>query len=140
MTMGCSTAVPKMTSEEVAHWRTMAEKGNAVAQYNLGFAYWNGEGVKKDQGEAVDWFRKAAWQGYADAQNYLGIAYAHGQGVIINLEKAYIWWSIAKASGNELAADNMGDENQWALMLCCEIDAIRKEAERRMEEIENGNK
>ena len=40
--------------------RKAAEKGDAVAQNNLGAAYLNGEGVPKNMTEAVKWFREAA--------------------------------------------------------------------------------
>ncbi|MBQ9771958.1 MAG: sel1 repeat family protein, partial [Lentisphaeria bacterium] len=52
-------------------YRKAAEQGNALAQYNLGVCYENGEGVQKDLVQAVFWFRKAADQGYAQAQEAL---------------------------------------------------------------------
>ena len=33
---------------ELAQLRALAEQGNAVAQYNLGFRYANGDGVPED--------------------------------------------------------------------------------------------
>ena len=62
--------------EAVKWYRLAAEQGNARAQYNLGYAYDNGEGVEQDYVEAVKWFRLAAEQGNADAQYNLGYAYA----------------------------------------------------------------
>ena len=53
-------------------WRPLAEQGDAVAQYNLGLIYADGEGVLKDDAEAVKWFRKAAEQGVALAQHNVG--------------------------------------------------------------------
>ena len=44
-------------------WRPSAEQGDALAQYNLGFMYSNGEGVPQDYAEAVKWYRMAAEQG-----------------------------------------------------------------------------
>ncbi len=41
-------------------WRPLAEKGDAVAQFFLGFMYHQGQGVKRDYAEAVKWYRKAA--------------------------------------------------------------------------------
>ena len=39
--------------------------GNLVAARYLGNAYWNGNGVEKDERKAVAWWRKPAEQGYA---------------------------------------------------------------------------
>ena len=41
-------------------WKPLAEKGDAVAQYNLGQMYRNGDGVPQDYTEAVRWWRLAA--------------------------------------------------------------------------------
>ena len=53
---------------EAMHWyRKAAEQGNAIAQFNLGVMYSNGEGVKRDQTEAAKWYRLAAAQGNVSA-------------------------------------------------------------------------
>ena len=44
-------------------WRPLAEAGNAVAQYNLGQMYANGEGVPEDYVQAYAWHNLAAAQG-----------------------------------------------------------------------------
>ena len=56
-------------------WLTVAEHGDAGAQYNLGFMYDHGQGVPQDYAEAVRWYRLAAGQGNADAQFNLGLMY-----------------------------------------------------------------
>ena len=45
-----------------------AEQGNRSAQFNLGWAYYKGNGVKKDDQKAKNWFRIAAEQGGLDAK------------------------------------------------------------------------
>ena len=55
--------------------RKAAEQGVAVAQFNLGDFYYEGEGVEQSYTEAVIWYRKAAEQGDADAQISLGECY-----------------------------------------------------------------
>jgi TPR repeat protein len=72
-----------MTTEaRLQKLRNAAEQGHAVAQFNLGYACDNGEGVPEDKAEAVKWFRLAAEQGFADAQFNLGYAYDFGKGVL----------------------------------------------------------
>src|SRR5262249_14975160 len=61
-------------------WRPLAEKGNAVAQYNLGAMYFNGQGVVKNFTEAEKWWRAAAEHGNPDAQLGLGYMYYSGHG------------------------------------------------------------
>jgi len=53
--------------------RPLAEKGNAVAQHNVGVSYFRGDGAPKDLKEAEKWFRLAAGQGHLDAQSTLGV-------------------------------------------------------------------
>jgi len=45
-----------------------AAAGNAYDQLNLGAAYDNGIGVKRDVDKALQWYQKAAEQGLAEAQ------------------------------------------------------------------------
>jgi TPR repeat protein len=44
-----------------------AEQGHAEAQYNLGFCYEKGKGVKQNYEKAEEWYRKAAAQGHEKA-------------------------------------------------------------------------
>ena len=46
---------------------TLAQQGNAMAQYNVGALYLNGQGIQKDEQQAYDWFAKSAAQGNARA-------------------------------------------------------------------------
>ena len=48
--------------------RSLAEDGNALAQYKLGVRYEEGKGVSRDRPEAAKWYRLSAAQGFADAQ------------------------------------------------------------------------
>jgi len=47
-------------------WRSLADQGDARAQYMLGLVYFVSEGVPQHYLEAIKMFRKAADQGYAD--------------------------------------------------------------------------
>ena len=72
-----------------------AEQGNAEAQILMGFAYYWGKGVAKDDREAVRWYRMAAEQGEAYAQYNLGISYANGRGVAKDDREAVRWYRMA---------------------------------------------
>ena len=47
---------------------SLAEQGNAPAQFNIGVRHENGQGVTQDYKTAVKWYRLSAEQGDADAQ------------------------------------------------------------------------
>ena len=53
----------------------LAEKGDARAQFDIGFMHAYGWGVPRNPAEAIAWYRKAADQGLQVAQHFLGIAY-----------------------------------------------------------------
>ena len=71
----------------------------ATAQYNLGVAYANGDGVLQDDAEAARWYRLAADQGYPAAQFNLGMAYANGWGVPRDLINGYMWVNLSVMRG-----------------------------------------
>ena len=88
--------------------RSLAEQGNATAQFNLGVLYANGQGVPQDYQEALKWYRKAAEQGDADAQYNLGLLYDSGRGVPQNSEEAAKWYRKAAKQGHAGAQYNLG--------------------------------
>ena len=51
----------------VEETKVKAEGGDAVSQRRMGWYYFRGEGVAKDEAESFKWYRKAANQGNADA-------------------------------------------------------------------------
>ena len=81
-------------------FKKLAEKGDRVAQYNLGLMYWKGQGVAKDNERAVQWYRKSADQGYADAQYKLGNHYWEGKGVRHDDAEAVRWYRKSADQGN----------------------------------------
>ncbi|NOU01753.1 MAG: sel1 repeat family protein [Gallionella sp.] len=87
-------------------FRTLAEQGDASAQFNLGSLYRQGEGVAQDDKQAALWWAKAADQGHTDAMDNLGLRFAKGEGVELDLVQAYKWFSIAGMRKNESAAAN----------------------------------
>ena len=72
-----------------------AEQGESSAQYNLGIAYANGQGVEPSDAKAVEWLHKAAEQGDASAQYNLGEWYQTGRGVAQSYSDAYAWYYLS---------------------------------------------
>src|SRR5260370_16457825 len=56
-------------------YRSMADQGLAIAQFNVGLMYDKGQGVSKDEVQAMKWYRLAADQRRSDAQYQLGHLY-----------------------------------------------------------------
>ena len=81
--------------KQVAEIRAKAAAGDAVAQFNLGIRYCEGQGVANDQKEAIKWFRKAAEQNHAGAQYRLGRCYYEGKGVTKDYVEAVKWFRKA---------------------------------------------
>ena len=88
-------------AEAVKWYRKAAEQNYAVAQYNLGCCYDNGQGVAKDYAEAVKWYRKAAEQNDAEAQFNLGVALRQWRRRGEGLVEGYKWFLLAAAQGDE---------------------------------------
>ena len=89
-------------------WGTLAEQGNANAQFNLGLMYEKGKGVPQDYKEAVKWYRMAAEQGVTYAQANLGLMYNKGQGVPHDNKEAVKWYRRSAEQGFAKAQVNLG--------------------------------
>ena len=89
-------------------WQPLAKQGQAVAQYNLGLLYANGQGVPKDDAQARQWYEKSANQEHADAQVNLGSLYDYGRGGPQDFKMAVRWYSRSANQGNELAQRRLG--------------------------------
>lgn len=66
-----------------------AKRGNAEAQYNLGYCYEKGVGVEINQDKAYKWYEKSAVQNYTDAEYALMMIYAEGRGVEKDESRAF---------------------------------------------------
>jgi len=84
-----------------------AMKGNAAAQFGLGFMYFEGRGVQQDYVEAANWFLRSAQQGYSSSYGYLGPMYSKGLGVIRDENEAAKWFRWDASEGSVVAQVNM---------------------------------
>ncbi|MEZ2896534.1 tetratricopeptide repeat protein [Providencia rettgeri] len=93
-----------------------AERGDAEAQYNLGRAYLNGIGVKRDLGKALQWQLKSAEQGYIHAQRGMGSWYYYSIDKD-KYRKAFPWYEKAAKQGDSSSQFNLGEmyQNGWGV-------------------------
>ncbi len=80
-------------------WRPLAEAGDPAAQTNLGFLYYQGQGIAQNFEEALKWYRMAAINGYPDAAFNMGVAYSEGKGVKPDAGEARRWYQLAADAG-----------------------------------------
>jgi hypothetical protein len=80
-------------------WWPLARDGDPKSQASLGFMYYSGKGVRRDDQRALFWFRHAADSGQPTAQFFLGMQYFYGLGVPRDLAQAYSWCDIALTNG-----------------------------------------
>lgn len=99
-------------------WQPLAKAGDSQSQYNIGWMYHNGYGLRIDDESAFYWWLQAAANGSADAHFALGDLYANGQGVEKNIAIALGWYISAALKGNEAARETLmvllGSENRLA--------------------------
>jgi TPR repeat protein len=84
-----------------------ARRGDARAQYNLGYCYEIGHGVPQDYVEAASWYRRAAEQGLPEAQFRLGLLYYEGYGMPQDIVDAEIWLLRAVERGHAPAHNSL---------------------------------
>jgi hypothetical protein len=65
--------VPQNVDRAIRLYCKAAKKGDAAAQYHLGYIYANGRGVKRNDALAAAWFHKAAKQGDRHARKMLSV-------------------------------------------------------------------
>ena len=100
--------VEQNLNEAIKWYRSGAENGCALSQYDLGHMYRFGIGLKEDEKEAVRWFQKAAEQVHAEAQFDLGRMYSDGKGVLEDDKKAVQWFQKAADQGHADAQWHLG--------------------------------
>lgn len=82
--------------------RPLAEAGDAEAQYNIGWMYLNGYGLRVNDGLALQWWEKASQQGNADASFSIGMLYSLGDGEISkDTNKAIDYYLLSAENGQE---------------------------------------
>lgn len=87
--------------------RTLAEDGDAEAQFALGLAL-AGTGDKTDCAQGAQWFLRAAEQNHAQAQYNLGLMYLKGHGVPRDKACSRLWMSKAANLGDASAQYEFG--------------------------------
>jgi hypothetical protein len=89
-------------------YRSAAEHGVVLAQYNLARMYQAGRGVEQSDAEAARWFYAAASTGYPRAFKPMAKAFEAGKGVPKDEAKALELYRQAAAGGNPTVEYDVG--------------------------------
>jgi len=76
-----------------------------TARFNLGMAYYNGDGVGKDSSKAVQWLALAEKQNFAEAQYVLGRMYFEGDDLIRKDRSKGLYYLKKASAQNHLLAN-----------------------------------
>lgn len=106
--MGVEAYQNKNYDEAKKYWLMAAEQGDIEAQNNLGFMFYNGNGVQKDYTEAARYWRLSAEQGNAEAQYNLASSYENGEGVPTDFAEALKWYKKSAEQGYASAQYALG--------------------------------
>jgi len=123
LVMGLALPVWAQSASDV---RTMAEQGDAEAQFVLGTMYRDGQGVEKDLEETLKWWERAAELGNVDAQFALGNIYSGGFGVTRDYVQSYMWFDITAAQTETAWLAPIARSNRDALVDRMTADEVSK--------------
>ncbi|QBN19915.1 tetratricopeptide repeat protein [Flavobacterium nackdongense] len=108
-TEGYNAFKEKNYTEAIKLWNQAAAKGNSKAMYQIGAAYYYGDGVPKDYVKSTEWYQKSAVKGNSSAMYEVGSAYYNGIGVTKDLTKAMDWYLKSANNGNKEAIKEIAD-------------------------------
>lgn len=102
--------------------KSLAEKGDADAELQMGLRHTShARGVKNDK-IAVQWFEKAARHNQVEAQYRYGLALLEGQGLVQDYKTAFYWLEKAAQQGHALAQSTLGDMYHAGIAIPIDIE------------------
>jgi hypothetical protein len=104
---GMRAHLDKNYAESRRVFNSLADAGDARAQFMMGTIYEQGLGVPKDLTAAARWYRRAADGGNASAQYNLGIFHQFGKGVAKEPAEAARLLRLAAEQGHGRAQNNL---------------------------------
>jgi len=82
-------------TDAVALYQQAANQNLPQAQYQIGYMYYAGDGIQRNDAMAAAWLKKAADQGLAQAQMMMGVLYSAGRGVPQSFALSAQWYTKA---------------------------------------------
>jgi len=95
--------------EAIERYERRMQANDAIAIYNVGVYYRNGEyGYPQDYAKALEFYHRAGELGFAEAYRNIGRAYNNGEGVEADKKKAKHYYELAAMEGDAKARHNLG--------------------------------
>lgn len=100
--------MPRDYDKAVKYFTLAADAGLSAGVCDLGYCYFNGLGVQKDQKKALELFQKAARMDEPDEFAQLYLYYFYGEGILVKKDKkmSNYWWSQCSEHFDEEDAVN----------------------------------
>jgi len=111
---GCGR-MPRSVDAGVRLVRDAAQKGDPLAQADMGSLYARGVGVVQSYPEAMRWYCRSAAQGNPEAEMRMAMMYERGEGVAVDRAEAATWLRRAAAHGLPAAQHALGLAYQFGL-------------------------
>lgn len=112
---------------EGMRWIRAAAEADDIDMINaLGFRYWEGVGIAKDQAEAIRWYRRGAELGSTAAMTFLGLCYANGVGVPRDDQEAVSWFRKSAEGGDPAGMVALGLAYQLGQGVTADEDAAAR--------------
>lgn len=99
-----STQIPAQAPAEFAQKLAAAQKGDTLAQYEVGYFYHE---LNNNPTAAAPWFEKAAQGGHTGAMVYLGVMYEEGIGVKKDAALAKKYYQMGCDKGDTNACEDL---------------------------------
>jgi TPR repeat protein len=99
--------VVRNASEAMQWFAKGAKAGDPESQFELGLAYFSGDGLTKSPTLTAWWWEKSALQGHVPSACNLGNLYNTGVGVGKDSKKAFFWTAKAAQQGDKFAQFNL---------------------------------
>lgn len=123
--LGLSTAVAEMIflqnavslieakryTETIPNMRSLAEAGQPIAQFWLGYLYYKGWGVPQNMDTALTWSKAAAEQGLPFAQQVAGVLLMDPKRSAADHGLGALWLNFAAKQGDQAAIDALKTYN-----------------------------
>lgn len=102
--------------------KSLAEKGDAEAELQMGLRYTSIAWGIKDDKIAAQWFEKAARKDQVEAQYRYGLALLEGQGVVQDYKTAFYWLEKAALQGHAQAQSTLGEMYHSGIAINSDIE------------------
>ena len=97
--------LPQNRTKALELWHQAGELGHTTAYYNIGMAYYNADGVERDEKKALHYMELAAMGGIIEARHNLGVLELEGHAG--NMSRALRHFMIAAGCGHTASLENI---------------------------------